>query len=78
MAPNKLRKKVGDKNDPTIILETKTLTKDTQAAVEKSKRTRVYKIMILAIPGLMPGIGLGRKNSITDKTIAIAASLAMV
>ncbi len=78
MAPNKLRKKVGDKNYPTIILETKTLTKDTQAAVEKSKRTRVYKIMILAIPGLMPGIGLGRKNSITDKTIAIAASLAIV
>ena len=77
-APNKLRKNVGDKNEPTIMLETKTLTIETHAAVEKSKRTREYKIIILAIPGLMPGIGLGRKNSITDKIIAIAANFATV
>jgi hypothetical protein len=32
---------------------------------------------MLAIPGFIPGIGLGRKNSIIDKAIAIAASLAI-
>ena len=77
-APKRLRKKVGDKKDPTRMLDIKTLNNDTQAAVFKSNLTRVYKMIILAIPGFIPGIGLGRKNSIIDKTIAIAESFAMI
>jgi len=37
----------------------------------------VYKIIIFAIPGFTPGIGLGKKNSISDSATAIADSLAI-
>lgn len=77
IAPKRLRKKVGAIKEPTNILDTKTLISDTQTAVCKLNFTKVYKIIILAIPGFTPGMGLGRKNSIIDNTIAIAASLAM-
>ena len=33
--------------------------------------------MIFAIPGLTPGMGDGKKNSIIDKMMATAASLAI-
>jgi hypothetical protein len=34
-------------------------------------------MIIFAIPGFTPGIGLGKKNSTTDNAIAIADSLAI-
>ncbi len=33
--------------------------------------------MMLAIPGFIPGMGLGKKNSIKDKATAIAESFAI-
>jgi len=33
--------------------------------------------MIFAIPGLTPGIGLGKKNSTNDNAIAMADNLAI-
>ena len=58
------------------MLTTNTRIIDTHTAVGKSNLIMVNRIMILAIPGLTPGIGLGKKNSITDSAIAIAANLA--
>jgi hypothetical protein len=37
----------------------------------------VYKIIILAIPGFTPGMGLGKKNSINDNATAMADSFAI-
>ena len=74
--PVRLRKNVGPRKVPTVILTTKTRMRDTHRAVEKLNFIMVKRIMILAIPGLTPGIGLGKKNSINDKAIAIAANLA--
>ena len=74
--PVRLRKNVGPRKVPTIILTTKTRMIETHRAVEKSNLIMVKRIIILAIPGLTPGIGLGKKNSINDKAIAIAANLA--
>jgi|TARA_B110001469_G_scaffold121924_1_gene131920 hypothetical protein len=76
-APLKLRKKVGLKNDPKIILVTKTLIIETHIPILKSNLNIVYKIIIFAIPGFTPGIGLGKKNSTSDNAIAIADSLAI-
>lgn len=76
-APAKLKKNVGLRNVPTIILTTKTRIIDTHKAVKKSNFTIVKSTIILAIPGFTPGIGLGRKNSINDKAIAIAVNLAI-
>ena len=76
-APLKLRKNVGLKNDPKIILVTKTLIIETQIAILRSNLNIVYKMIIFAIPGFTPGIGLGKKNSTTDNAIAIADSLAI-
>ena len=75
-APLKLRKNVGLKNDPNKILVTKTLIRETHIPIFKSNLIIVYKIMIFAIPGFTPGIGLGKKNSIKDRATAIAASFA--
>ena len=61
IAPKRLRKKVGAIKEPTNILVTKTLISDTQTAVCKLNFTKVYKIIILAIPGFTPGIGLEEK-----------------
>ena len=76
-APLKLRKNVGLKNDPKIILVTKTLIIETHIPILKSNLNIVYKIIIFAIPGFTPGIGLGKKNSTSDNAIAIADSLAI-
>lgn len=77
MAPLKLRKKVGLRKDPTIKLVIKTLSNDTHTPVEKPNLNIVNKTIIFAIPGLSPGIGLGKKNSIKDNATAIADSLAI-
>ena len=74
--PVRLKKNVGPRKVPTIMLTTNTRMIDTHKAVKKSNFIMVKRIMILAIPGLTPGIGLGKKNSINDKAIAIAANLA--
>ena len=76
-APLKLRKNVGLKNDPKIILVTKTLIIETHIPILKSNLNIVYKIIIFAIPGFTPGMGLGKKNSINDNATAIAESLAI-
>jgi|TARA_B110000467_G_C18036655_1_gene323642 hypothetical protein len=62
---------------PIIMLVIKTLIKDTQTPVLKSNLNIVYKIIMLAIPGFTPGIGLGKKNSTKDIATAIAARLAI-
>ena len=74
--PLRLRKNVGPRKVPTMILTINTRIIETQTAVTKSNLIIVKRIIILAIPGLTPGIGLGKKNSINDKAIAIAANLA--
>jgi hypothetical protein len=74
--PLRLKKNVGPRNVPKIMLTINTRMRDTHKAVEKLNFIIVNRIIILAIPGLTPGIGLGKKNSINDKAIAIAANLA--
>ena len=76
-APLKLRKNVGLKNDPKTILVTKTLIIETHIPILRSNLNMVYKIIIFAIPGFTPGIGLGKKNSTNDNATAIADSLAI-
>ena len=49
---------------------------DTQTAVTKSNLIIVKRTIIFAIPGLTQGIGLGKKNSINERAIAIAANFA--
>ena len=76
-APLRLRKNVGLKKDPKIILVTKTLISETHIPILRSNLKIVYKIIIFAIPGLTPGIGLGKKNSTNDSATAIADNLAI-
>tara|TARA_B110000008_G_scaffold71711_1_gene72782 strand:- start:386 stop:643 length:258 start_codon:yes stop_codon:yes gene_type:complete len=75
--PLRLKKKVGLRNEPSIMLVTNTLIRDTQTPMLKSNLKIVYKIIIFAMPGLTPGIGLGKKNSISDNAIAIADNFAI-
>jgi hypothetical protein len=72
MAPDKLIKKVGVMNVPMIRLEIKTLINETYTADLKLNLRYVNKIIILAIPGLIPKIGVGKKNSAEWRMIAIA------
>ena len=74
--PARLKKNVGPRKVPTMMLTINTRIIETHTAVTKSNLMIVKRIMILAIPGLTPGIGLGKKNSINDKAIAIAVNLA--
>ena len=76
-APLRLRKNVGLKNEPKRILVTKTLIRETHIPILRSNFRIVYKIIILAIPGFTPGIGLGKKNSINDNATAMADSFAI-
>ena len=76
-APLKLKKKVGLKKEPKIMLVTKTLIIETHIPILRSNLNMVYKIIIFAIPGFTPGIGLGKKNSTNDNATAIADSLAI-
>lgn len=54
IAPKRLIKKVGVKNIPKIRLDINTLIKDTSTADLKFRVTNANKIIILAIPGLIP------------------------
>ncbi len=74
--PVRLKKNVGLRKVPTIMLTTNTRMTDTQTAVTKSNLIIVKRTIIFAIPGLTPGIGLGKKNSINERAIAIAANFA--
>ena len=76
-APLKLKKKVGLKKEPKTMLVTKTLIIETHIPILRSNLNMVYKIIIFAIPGFTPGIGLGKKNSTNDNATAIADSLAI-
>ena len=76
-APLKLRKNVGLKNEPRIMLVTNTLIRETHIPILISNLKIVYKIIMFAMPGLTPGIGLGKKNSTNDSATAIADNFAM-
>ena len=54
--PLRLRKNVGPRKVPTMILTINTRIIETQTAVTKSNLIIVKRIIILAIPGLTPGI----------------------
>tara|TARA_B100000768_G_C11071168_1_gene286669 strand:- start:191 stop:382 length:192 start_codon:yes stop_codon:yes gene_type:complete len=62
---------------PKRILVTNTLIRETHIPIRRSNLNIVYKIIIFAMPGFTPGIGLGKKNSISDNATAIADSLAI-
>jgi hypothetical protein len=77
MAPDRLRKKPGDRKVPPSNPPPTTRSTDTQAATPKPYQCRAARVTTLASPGLTPGRGLGRFASKTWMAIASAASRAM-